>query len=756
MDRSNLVPPFLIQFFGEGNAIQWDDYIRASPSSPIREVLQPWVKRIEEGVSPFFLPRKCLSTGQTTWYVICTNSHEARSVQESLLAFVGPTYARFNGERAVLDSSDPIDLLCKQVYGAFVFKLPIVKDDDRKKVNELLTKLNDSRERHSIGPVSVVKPIGRLLRDLEMAILARNEDSARAVYTEIRSRGRLSAMNLTFLEVRIFGAFEQWLELIRLPNLNDLLRVPRPKRVSDQIAEAVYQHYLSDFEETRDVSGAIEEFRRNLQHCRDLVKSVEALHSPSAVKFALVASISSDPQQNTQVKKIVQHKALVNEKEWVDLLLGSLQDNENTGDGNSGGLTTGPDTAARKYEEKDYDRAFELYLTEPHSFLSVKRTLQIAVEIDSPIAAKNALAYLSSASEGLRSEVQQSRGLSSYIDLLRQTNQIKSFQEWFEYVDVGDDGSNARELLENGINDWLIDSEFDPVFVKTKLIQNRQGICKEVVRNAVPVFIDALIRDGKGVRNYKCIYISIIELLIYDESIGSDDLVVIEKLVEAVFSAGPSKDSGANEYELIVEYITYLWNACAAPKHVDWVLSVLDLLIDNGVEQHVSLSPIVTGIVEKSRQWARRVTRDQWAMLELLAGDVGLTELVADVLPNPVESTDENEAENRFVLANKSIAVYSLTERIGRRFGQLARQMFGDISIHYLNDKVLSDRMKNLARSADVFIVNTWDAKHAATNGIKQYRSSDQVILEPDSKSSTSLLRCLINYVEQSCEKTAV
>ena len=58
---------------------------------------------------------------------------------------------------------------------------------------------------------------------------------------------------------------------------------------------------------------------------------------------------------------------------------------------------------------------------------------------------------------------------------------------------------------------------------------------------------------------------------------------------------------------------------------------MLDLLIDNGVEQHVSLSPIVTGIVEKSRQ-CRQVTRDQWAMLELLAGDVGLTELVADLL----------------------------------------------------------------------------------------------------------------------------
>ena len=247
------------------------------------------------------------------------------------------------------------------------------------------------------------------MRDLEIAILARNEDSARAVYTEIRSRGRLSAINLTFWR---FG-FSVPLKDGRthsVTNLNDLLRVPRPKHVSDQIAEAVYQHYLSDFEETRDVSGAIEEFHRNLQQYRDLVKSVEALHSPSAVKFALVASICSDPQQNTQVKKITQHTALVNEKEWVDLLLGSLQDNENTGDETSGGLTT-------------HDRAFELYLSEPHSWLSIK-SLESAVEIDSPIAAEKALSYLSSASEDLRSKVQQSRGLTTFTCCNNEPNKV--------------------------------------------------------------------------------------------------------------------------------------------------------------------------------------------------------------------------------------------------------------------------------------------------------------------------------------------
>ena len=69
------------------------------------------------------------------------------------------------------------------------------------------------------------------------------------------------------------------------------------------------------------------------------------------------------------------------------------------------------------------------------------------------------------------------------------------------------------------------------------------------------------------------------------------------------------------------------------------------------------------------------------------------------------------------------------------------------IKLQYLHDKILTDRMKSLAQSADIFIVNTWDAKHAATNGIKNNRPENTVTLEPEGKSASSLLRCLTQYL---------
>src|SRR5690606_24081591 len=121
---------------------------------------------------------------QTTWYVLCKDSRETRSMRESLQAFIGPTYAGFNGELATLDPADPIECLCETNYGPFVFRLPVKNPNDRTQVGKLLSKLVEFRDRESSRSLAAIKPIGRLLRDLEMAILANNEPSAWTVYSE--------------------------------------------------------------------------------------------------------------------------------------------------------------------------------------------------------------------------------------------------------------------------------------------------------------------------------------------------------------------------------------------------------------------------------------------------------------------------------------------------------------------------------------------------------------------------------------------
>ena len=130
---------FLRTFFGSGNSIQWDAYEDAAPTDAIRSYLEPWVRRFFKQESPFVLPRVDPSSKRTSWYVLCGNSREARSMRESLLAFIGPTYSSFHGEMAKLDLDDPIENCCQSTFGSLVFRLPVIHNDDRTKVGRLLT-----------------------------------------------------------------------------------------------------------------------------------------------------------------------------------------------------------------------------------------------------------------------------------------------------------------------------------------------------------------------------------------------------------------------------------------------------------------------------------------------------------------------------------------------------------------------------------------------------------------------------------------
>lgn len=743
---------FLRTFFGSGNSIQWDAYETATPTDPIRTNLEPWVRRFLKQESPFVLPRVDPSSKRTSWYVLCGNSREARSMRESLLAFIGPTYSSFHGELANLDPEDPIENCCQSTFGSLVFRLPVIHNDDRTKVGRLLTTLIDYRDRESGRSLAAVKPIGRLLRDLEMAILARSEQSAWANYGEIRSRGRLSATNLAFLQVRIFAAFEKWAELLLLPILDDILQLRRPKRISDQIAQAVYRQYLLQHELTGDASAAVETYRGTAKRFQNLVRSTAGLQSPDAIKFALVSSVASDPPKRELAEQLAGNSAIPADAEWANALLATLPAPA-PAEGVSEAVL-GYDVADARYNENNFDEAFALYLLQPPTNRSVHRVLELAVEIDTLRSAEEAIAYLSSAPEDVQGQILCRRVCAGHIEILSQilgqdsvgeVKQIESLADWFEFVDTGEAIETSSEVLEYGIQKWLSNSSFAPSKIAQALQKSRTGKQREIIRNAVPIFIREFLVDRTATRECKPIYNALTDLLIYDQSVGPDDLTAIEQLSEAILTVAPSHESSNNDFQHVAELTAYLWDAIAAPRHFDWVLSMLDLLIDTGAQKHTNLIPILAAIAESSRLWARRISDDQWSLLELLAADLDLIEIVAGLRPEPEEATQDDSPGIRSLLAGKSIAVYSLTERIARRFGQLAEQAFDGIKIHYIHDKSLTDRMKSLAQSADIFIINTWDAKHAATNGIKQNRAAEKLSIESLGKSACSLLRSLIN-----------
>jgi hypothetical protein len=744
---------FLESFFGEGNSLRWAKYVGCQPDDPIRVALEPWVNRFQRGQSPYCLPRVESNPERTTWYVLCTDPREARSVREALLAFIGKTYANFNGEFATLCSTDAVDRVCFNHFGPLVFRLPISETKDRAKVHALLSTMNSLRDRESSRAKNAVKPIGRLLRDLEMAIIARNEESANHVYAEIRSRGRLSATNLAFLRVRILSAFERWAETIQLPNFDDIIRVRRPKRISEQLAKAAYNYHFSGFEITGNASAAIREFGLHGQRYVSLVRSTDGLRSTEVIKLALLAAATANPPNRVLAEELIARVDSESDRTWFRSIISQLASEPADKIAESIG---GYELAEIRYDAGQFDDAFELYRQQTPTVRSLGRVLESAVEIDSFPVAMKAIAYFQSASDDLQLQVLARKSLVSHLDRLNaivgsggrdMSKAVESLAEWFERVDGNNSDTNLVQILEYGLPEWLASNLVDLNKTAEQLKRSRTSSAKETIRNSVPVFIQYFLVDQGASRSNKAIYLALLDLLIYDDSIGADDLTAVEQLIEAILTTSPSQDVGSNDYTFAADVVCHLWESVAAPRYIDWVLSTLDLLIDCGVQQHTSLTPVVVNIINSVRQWTRRVSDEQWNLFGLLAADLGVSDLLKEVRPEDESIPTDDLKSIRDVLRGKTIAVYSLTERIARRFGQLAEQAFDGIKIHYLHDKALSDRMKSLAQSADIFIINTWDAKHAATNGIKQSRA-EKLTIEPLGKSASSLLRCLVESLE--------
>ena len=745
---------FLEHFFGNGNAIQWSQYAASLPTDAIRVSLEPWIVRFQQQQSPYCLPRVDTTSQQTSWYVLCTDSRQARSVRETLQSFIGPTYANFNGELATLSPSDPIEQLCQQSFGQLVFRLTVLESKDRPKVNSLLSTMIEFRDRDSSRSFAAVKPIGRLLRDLEMAIIAGNEDSACQIFAEIRSRGRLSATNLAFLQVHVFAAFNHWAEILLMPNLSDILQVRRPKRISEHVATAVYCESFLKHEATNEPAAAIDGFRLHGGQYQTLVRSTDGFRSAAAIKFAMLAAVAADPPNRPLAERLLSEKVVDSDRPWCESLLSQLEQQQPTSTVAEAAGTF--DLAETRYTEGNFDEAFRLYLAQSPSHRSVCRVLELAVEIDSTNAALKAIDFLESANDDIRGKVLGRRVCNGQIEALTsllgqsatgELKPISSLAEWFKCLDAANNTANHIQVLEYGIGDWSTAPDSIASQIAELLRQSRTGTAAETIRNSVPLFIRTFLPEGEAKRDNKPIYNALIELLIYDESIGGDDLAAVEQLVEAILTTAPSHDSGNNDFTFAADITKHLWETVAAPRHLDWALSMLDLLIDTGTQQHANLAPILVAITESVRPWARRVTADQWSLFSLLANDLGLSELLEGIRPEPEPDSPAGTTLYRNALKGKSIAVYSLTERIARRFGQLAEQAFDGIKIHYIHDKSLTDRMKSLAQSADIFIINTWDAKHAATNGIKQSRV-EKLTIEPLGKSASSLLRSLIDSLE--------
>src|SRR5262249_52892951 len=127
------------------------------------------------------LPRRV--GGKTRWYGLAHSDRQLKELSHVLEAFTVPTYARVD-RRAVLRRDDPVDAAVIEFTGGHALVLEVIpgQQEQVRRALGLFGALDVLRPRR---PLALARPLGRLLREFEMAVLAVAEEASGQLLREI-------------------------------------------------------------------------------------------------------------------------------------------------------------------------------------------------------------------------------------------------------------------------------------------------------------------------------------------------------------------------------------------------------------------------------------------------------------------------------------------------------------------------------------------------------------------------------------------
>jgi hypothetical protein len=732
---------FLARFFGGGNDLS--PAALADNAPELAAWLDERLARLRQyPESAHILPRRI--AGKTRWYGLAHSSRQLKELSQVLEAFTIPAYAKVD-RHAILDEHDPVDAAVIQFTGGNALILEVLPGQQQqvRRALELFAMLDVSRPHRELA---LSRPLGRLLREFEMAVLAVAEDASEELLREIEQTGQLSAQNILFLRIRRLAGLRQFDAILSLPELATVLAIRRPARVSASLLEAVYITEIADYEAGSDTDGALQHFQHVvLQKYPALFKSRHGLQTPEAIKSFMLHTLAVRPDDaESRARLLASPDLSPADLQFLERLAGLPQ----TPVAPEGSL----DDAAAAALAEDYDAALQIAARQPASAERAELLIRCAFEIDSMDAVRVAADGFNNLDPAQQDALISSRlyaTLWAYISeaVSGEVGAITvpaSWNEWFRSAAEGRAVPNAIQIAERAVVEWSAEdfSAQDSRAVAGFLNRDIAPQAMRLVKDAMPHFLQFIERSSEPARHRELLD-DIAVLLMSEEDLAVADVQVVANLAGLLLETGLS----AERYRQFVEDFCALWERVDSPAYLDAAIDMLDVLLTQACPNPGVREALFRKLIASFQHWQRRIRPDQWVLLAELASELGASEVVKAIRPPADEQGIALAAPARNALAGKTIAIYTLTDAAAARAVEFLTRNFDDVAVEVSNDHVASDRLRALARAADIFVVATRSAKHAATTFIEAQRPPGRPTLYAAGKGSASLLRALLSYI---------
>lgn len=653
----------------------------------------------------------------TVYYAVAVDALEWRRLRPLLMAFAGPTVSSFRGWAEPLHlKAAPEAFLASRGLHVIARILP-----EKGQVDDAMRKLlrrSLARMVVAVGqaPPSAQEPpvsTGQLLAQFVDCLNGNDRPGAELALSRCQTECRVDALNLSFLRVQLHAHFADWHAITRLPEFNSLLHTRKPPDVSARLLEALYQVHLA----TREAEG----FQALLDAWEESVRPI------------------ARPLLQTLILPCISRGGLT---------LHALEALKSS-------------TRSPEIERTLWERRAEYGLVDQVERFAPADSTPTAAPSRNDVAAAQAalvtadqtgsLTVLLAALEQLRglATPQREEVLSSepfrqlWKDLLAPGGGDGPPTGWIEWINRLSDPKfeSSTQIVQQACAEWpardIVDAA-EAEAVAQALDDVPPGIAMERLADALP-HLAAWLKDDSGYPRPTLtrLYEAMLFQLVGGARRGSAVLESAGLMIRALLQIGLS----AAAYRQLLQDVIDLAGAGLGAKNVYWLLDLVEETVLNNASDKDSRLWFWQMVVSRLTPLTSQLSVMQRVTLERLAVGLGWD---ASEFSTP-QTSDDVEARQRMraLLAQKTVAIYTLTESAGRQAAETLQVIAPDVKVVLSHEHDGTGPLKNLARTADWFVLAPSSAKHAATTFIQQHRPPDKPTVFAAGRGASSILRAL-------------
>ena len=650
-------------------------------------------------------------------YALASDDRQWRQLRPLLLSFAGPTLTSFNGLPAALSGADAFEKVLAEADPSAVAILDLPSDDTiRAQGLRALVRLVTVWSRAPAMDGRPSEPTSWLLADFQDQINVRRREAAWSVVRRLEDELRLDALNIRFLEVQLFAAFEDWQAIFAMRGLKDLCNARRPPSVTNAIMEALYRVKLARAFDAADLDTLLSAYE---QECRPLAQSLivlppRAVIGEAALRiYAIEAIIDGD--RNDISKRLQSRSEAIG---WLAAHLGSAE-----------AEVPSPVPSPNALD----DARIALAKTDGLSPLEQINVLWTTLRVLPP------------------DQLDALRGAEPFKSVLRElapqgvpSALPANWIEWLERVHEPGFGE-ALTIARRGKDEWSIgDAEADPANVarlRAALAKVEEGtIAGDRAIDALPLMVAWLQGDKDFPRaSFQPIYSMLLTMFAIGSRRGRPIYESTGLLAKALLSVGLATDA----YKDLLGDVSELMGSGLGAESVYWLLDIVEeTLRFPAPDAEARLSFWHSGLarIEPLRS---RLNALQRASLAELAGTLGWSTETVDAI---VSTASPDSA--RVVPSGLRITIYTLTEAVSRQAKVVLEKTLPSAVVDCSADHGGSRELKAMAENADIFVIVALSAKHAATDFIRSHRGK-RPLLYAQGHGFTSILRCVDEFLSK-------